>query len=227
MNPRAVPALLGVLTLLALPGCAIPGSSSATQSYEIAEPVQRLVVNAEAGQVEVTSGDGPVRVTETVHYRTDKPRTTHSVEGGTLRLAGTGCADRELPCHIEIEARVPSGTVVDVTTEAGEVRLRDLAGAVTVTTQAGAVEGTSLSSERVSVTTEAGAASLQFVAPPTDVQAATELGAIVVKVPRGVAYAVQVDAEVGSADVRVDQDRSSTHKISARTQVGGVRVEHA
>ena len=220
------PTILGSLMLLALPGCSTIGSGSETQSYEITEQVQRLVIEAEAGEVEITSGDGAVSVTETVHYRTEKPKTSHSAAAGTLRLTETGCTADNLRCHVEFDVRVPAATVVDITTAAGAVRLRDLAGDVTVVTQAGAIEATSLSSGRVSVTTEAGAASLGFNQPPTDVRASTELGAIVVQVPRGVAYAVKVDAEVGGAQVRVDQDPASPHKISAKTQVGGVRVEN-
>jgi hypothetical protein len=221
-----LPVTAGILALVTLPGCGTMGLESETQSFEITEPVQRVVVAAEAGEVAITRGDGPVRVTETIHFRADKPRTSHSVAANTLQLTETGCETDDLRCHVDFEVRVPAATVVEITTAAGAVRLAGLGGDVTVVTEAGAIEATSLSSDRVSVTTEAGATSLEFIEPPTDVNATTELGAIVVKVPRGVAYAVDVDAEVGGSQVRVDQDPASTHRIAAKTQVGGVRVEN-
>jgi len=220
------PRTAAVFLMLLLSSCGSVNFEQDQQSYEVAEPVSSLVIDAEVGEVTVKAGEGPVQVTETYHYSTDKPRTSHQVNGSTLRLTDAGCASDELHCSSGFDVRVPATTSVEIKTDAGAIRLSKLSGDITVVTDAGAVEGSDLSGDKVSVTTQAGAASLHFAKPPTDVRATTELGAISVQVPRGTPYAVDASTEVGGAQVRVVQDPSSRHKISARTEVGGIRVEN-
>jgi hypothetical protein len=57
------------------------------------------------------------------------------------------------------------------------------------------------------------------------VQATTDLGAILVEVPRGTAYAVDAATSVGGAEITVDRDPSSAHKIRVQTNVGGMEVK--
>jgi DUF4097 and DUF4098 domain-containing protein YvlB len=112
-----------------------------------------------------------------------------------------------------------------VDAQAGAVTLTGLAGNVEVTTQAGAVQGTGIAGDRVTVRTQAGATELEFAEPPATVVTETEVGAVSLRVPRDVAYAVSVRTDVGKADISVDQDPASTHRIQVHTQVGAVRIE--
>lgn len=227
ITPTVLKGCCAASLMLLLSSCGSLNLEKDQQSYEVTEPVSSLVIDAQTGEVTVKAGEGPVQVTETHHYSKDKPRTSHQVDGSTLRLTESGCTNDELHCSARFDVRVPATTAVEIRTDAGAIRLTNLSGDITVVTDAGAVEGRDLSGHKVSVTTQAGATSLHFAQPPTDVRATTELGAILVQVPRGTPYAVNVSTEVGGAQVRVMQDPSSQHKISARTEVGGIRVENA
>jgi Putative adhesin len=196
----------GLVATATTAGCSDIGQRTDEQSYEVTEPVTSLVIDARAGTVDVATGEGPLTVTETYAYRNDKPRTSHEVNEGTLQLTETGCADDNFGCNVQYRIRVPAATAVTITTNAGAVELNDLDGDIRVTTDAGAVEARNLTGDRVSVQTDAGATSLHFREPPTAVQASTDLGAISVEVPRGTAYAVDTTTSVGGASVSVDRD---------------------
>jgi DUF4097 and DUF4098 domain-containing protein YvlB len=218
---------MSLLALTALASCTSANDKTEELSYEVTEQVKSLIVDAQAAAVTVQVGRGPVTVTETYHFSRNRPRTSHQISGTDLRLTDSGCASDESRCAVEFEVRVPASTAVSVTTRAGAVELTDLDGDVTINTDAGAIEGTGLGSDKVSVTTEAGATSLQFTEPPTAVTASTELGAISVKVPGGTAYAVEASTGAGRSDIRVEQDPASPHKISLKTNLGAIRVENA
>jgi hypothetical protein len=194
------------------------------QSYEISEQVSALVVDGQAAAVTIETGEGPVTVTEIYRYADDQPGTSHRVDGSTLRLSDTGCQNDEQRCDVEFRVRVPSATTATVTAKAGAVKMSGLTGNVTVTTEAGAVEATGLAADEVTITTQAGATSLEFAQAPTMVRASTELGAVDVRLPGGTAYAVDVATKVGASDVSVQRDAASAHKIQVRTDVGAVRV---
>ncbi len=226
MKPRiALTVTLAVVCSIALAACGRARTDE--QSYEVTEQVGSLVIEARAAAVTVEAGSGPLRVTETYHYTNDRPRTSHQVSGTELRLTETGCATDELRCAVEFNVKVPADTAVQITTQAGAVRLTDLTGDVTITTDAGAVDGNGLRGDRASVKTQAGATSLVFSEPPTALDASTEIGAISVKVPAGTAYAVDASTDAGRSEVSVQRDPSSPHKIMLHTKVGAIRVENA
>ena len=215
----------GVIAAATTAGCTASGLRTEEQSYEIAEPVTSLVIDARAGAVSVGAGEGPLTVTETYEYRDDKPRTSHQVNEATLQLTESGCAADTFRCSVHFRIQVPATTAVTITTNAGAVELDDLDGDIRVETDAGTVEAKNLAGDQVSVQTDAGATSLHFREPPTMVRATTDLGAISVEVPRGTAYAVDASTSVGGADISVDRDSASPHKITLRTNVGGIQVK--
>lgn len=230
-RPRTAPrsgAVAGALlaaVLGPLAACS-PGGSVTTdqQSYQVAEPVQALVVQGKAAAVSVTTGPGPVTVTEIYRYGADRPQTSHRIEGSVLHLVDTGCVDDERVCELQFQVRVPAETTLNIAVTVGAVRITDLAGDVNVTTEAGAVEGTRLSAKKVVVSTQAGGTALQFSGAPSLVRSSTELGAVEVSVPTGTAYAVDVHTTVGATKVTVPQDPQSDHTIEVRAEMGAVSV---
>jgi DUF4097 and DUF4098 domain-containing protein YvlB len=226
MDKRIV-AALAALTLIPLAACGKAGSGATVDdvTYQVDQSVTALVVDARAGKVVVEAGDGPVSVTESRRYRKDKPSTAHAVEGKTLRLTETGCADDNVLCWVEYRIRLPRQLTADITTQAGEVQVTGLTGNVHVTTQAGSVTGKALSGGEAVVQTEAGEVLLEFAKAPTLVRATTQLGEVQVRVPGDTAYAVKVTTDVGTAKVGVDKDPASAHRIEVQTDVGSVEIE--
>jgi DUF4097 and DUF4098 domain-containing protein YvlB len=194
------------------------------QSYQITDRIDALVVDARAAAVTLEAGDGPVTVDEIYHSGSDRPTTSHRVDGTTLHLTETGCRDNSVRCDVEFRVRLPAAATADITSQAGAVQVAGLTGNLTVTTQAGAVQGSGLGGDQVRVSTKAGATTLAFTRAPSTVSASTEVGAVEVRVPSGTSYAVDVQSTVGRSDVSVQRDPASPHKIEVRTSVGAVRV---
>jgi hypothetical protein len=130
-------------------------------------------------------------------------------------------------CRRPVDRGMPEAMSVDITAQAGAVKVEGLAGKLTVVTEAGAVEGRGLASDEVSVKTEAGAASLVFTQPPDMVHTTTSLGAVDLRLPGTTSYAVDIRTEVGSNSVDVDQDPASAHRITVRTEVGTVQIKRS
>jgi DUF4097 and DUF4098 domain-containing protein YvlB len=205
------------------------GGSTATdqQTYQIAERIDALVVDARAAAVILETGDGPITVNETYRFGSDRPTTSHQVDGSTLRLTDTGCRDDSVRCDVEFRVRLPAATGADIKAQAGAVRVTGLTGDLAVSTQAGAIEGSALGGDAVSISTQAGAMTLQFTRAPSMVRASTQVGAVEVRVPSGTSYAVDVQTTLGGSDISVQRDPASPHKIEIRTNVGAVKVGNA
>lgn len=216
---------LSAMALVPLGACSGGPTTTEELRYQIDEPVTALVVEARAAAVAITVGDGPVTVTEEHRYSSDEPITAHHVQEETLRLTESGCSDDNAQCEVRYTIRMPESMSVDITAQAGAVKVDGLAGKLTVTTQAGAVEGRGLASDEVSVKTQAGAASLVFTQPPDMVQTTTGLGAVDLRLPGTTSYAVDIRADVGANSVDVDQDPASAHRITVRTDVGKVQIK--
>ncbi len=222
---RRTAAALTALAILPLTACSGAPTTTEELSYQVDQPVSALVVAARAASVAIEVGDGPVSVTEEHSYSGNKPTTTHEVEGQTLRLTESGCGDNQIRCDIGYRIRMPKAISAEITAQAGAVKVNGLAGDLEVTTAAGAVEGRALTSAEVAVTTEAGAASLEFTEAPTLVRATTGLGAVELRVPGTTAYDVDVQTSVGQSSVSVDTDSKSAHRIEVRTNVGSIKIQ--
>jgi len=238
----ALAALSGCVAALAVSGCHVDAGQlqHRTRTYAISSAVRTLVINNRVGDVHVTAGAGPVSVTERVSYRHQLPATTHVVHAGTLTLTGT-CPVSQA-CDVEYHVRVPSGATVDISdrvgnirlaalagpvtahTSAGGIALRSLSGALQVRNNAGSISGSDMSSATATLSTNVGSIDLSFSAPPTTVAAATSVGSITLRLPRGVAYAVHASVSAGSIHVTVPRAGSSAHSITARTRAGSVTI---
>jgi hypothetical protein len=223
--PKRTPVALLAIGLL-LPTAACAGGSTTTDKldYRIDEPVTALAIAARAAGVEIKTGDGPVTVTEEYRYSQGKPATAHQLEGATLRLTESGCGDDDARCEVRYRIRVPAATALEITAQAGAVDVAGLAGSMRVSTEAGAVEGRALTSDEVTVRTQAGATSLEFVEAPALIRTTTSVGAVELRVPGTEAYAVDVHTGVGGGTVRVDDDPASAHRIEVRSELGTVSI---
>ncbi len=219
-------AAAAALMLVPLAACSTTArADSATQSYEVRQPISTLVVEARNAMVRIETGEGAVAVEETLRFSDRQPATSHRVDAGRLLLTDHGCgAGTDLRCAVEYRIRVPQATAAQITADAGAIDVRGLGGRLSVSTRAGAVRAEQLTSDDVSVSTDAGATTLHFLEAPANVRSRSEQGAVEIRVPAEPSYAVDVSTATGRSEVSVTRNPASAHRISVQTKAGLVGV---
>jgi hypothetical protein len=207
----------------ASPGLSIPGTHRATTTYQVSAPVSTVVVDGHVGNVTVTGGSGPViSVTQQADYSRTPPMTTRTVSGNTLTV--TYSCPAQVVCGVAYTLEVPRSVAVQVTAGTGAIRLAGLAGNVTARADVGLISATGLTTTSASLTTSVGAISASFAAAPATVLASARVGAITLRVPGTASYKVTANAHVGRAAVSIPQSPSSTHAITATTDIGAIDI---
>ncbi len=145
------------------------------------------------------------------------------MEGGEVRVHGCGGAWWRSfglwrrPCDARFEVRVPQGTAVRLTTNAGDVTLAGRLGDVTIDGDVGTLDMTRMRATSTRVRWDVGDVRLSATTPRQDVRAS--VGSV-----RGdglTSQSVLVEANVG--DVRLQFVRAP-RVVDARANIGGVAV---
>ncbi|MEV0585987.1 DUF4097 family beta strand repeat-containing protein [Nonomuraea sp. NPDC050310] len=210
-----------------LTGCGIGdlvGSRNQEQvSYDVTDKVAKLTVDSGAGDIVVNESDRTgIRVTETLHWRSGKPRTAHEVGGGGLSL-NYNCPDTFGDCGVDYRIEVPKGMALQLATDAGNVTLRAVSGAADVSTRAGNIDADGVLAKRFEAETDAGEVEVSFAGEPDQVRAKTGVGDVTVYVPKG-SYDVEASTGVGDRKVEVPDDPASPRKITLTTNAGNAQV---
>ena len=135
--------LLAALTgALSLVGLAVNDSDTQTRTYT---GVQRLVVEAGAGDLTITGGDRTdVRVEAHRRWSWRKPTVDGRLEGSVLRLGG-GCRGAILGnCNVTFRIQAPAGIALVVRTGSGNVTADGMRAGVDLRTGSGDVRGSLL-----------------------------------------------------------------------------------
>lgn len=247
-SPRALqiagPALAAGTLIVGLASCALSvgGLQHRTNSYTTGRGVTALVVTDQAGDVRVTGGSADsFSVTEHISFHGTAPATTHRTAAGTLTL-DSHCPATET-CTVGYTVTAPRSTSLRVTDgagtvtvgslggpvtvhlNAGKISLSSLAGPVDASSHAGSIGAQRLTSARASLHVSAGGIEVAFAAPPAAVIAATDVGAITVRVPGTVQYRVTAGATVGKVRVSVPRGTSAARTITASTKTGSITIE--
>src|SRR3954470_2274691 len=197
-----------------------------SERFTISQPVQKVVVASDAGNVEVVAtGTKRVIVRQKTHWVTSKPTPERTVSGGVLRLAD-GCK-RGWPifrCDTSYRIEVPRSLGVEAHTAAGDVVVRGVGGSLAMASDAGDVDATDLSGTHVNANSDAGHVHLAFAIAPSSIDARTDAGDVDIELPRG-EYALDADADAGDTSVSgiIRYDRSA-HAVKARSDAGDVTV---
>ena len=217
--------LMGSVPVVA--GCVSSvGQATAQNSYTVTDPVTSIKIDNPVGDTEIEGTDATtISVTERLRYSGNPPQTRYPVAGGQLSLSYScpGVFDVN-SCSVTYIVRIPRHLAVQIDDQVGGIKLTGLAGQLNLTSATGSVDAAGLTSNAVTARTRAGAITLQFSAPPSTVDAQTDVGSITVRLPAGTAYAVDGGSQIGGADVTVQRDPGSAHHITARSQVGAITV---
>ncbi|MFD0555233.1 DUF4097 family beta strand repeat-containing protein [Streptomyces rectiviolaceus] len=175
-------------------------SSSAT--YEVRGAASQLSVDTTAGDVRIVASDrsslkGPRR------SRTRLTSRKHPTSrGGEVTLKDHDC--RSGSCSVSYRIEVPERLASRISSGGGDITGSALAGSTAAKTNGGDVD-------------------LAFAKAPTDVDAFSAGGDVDVDLPAG-RYAVQAQANGGDRKVGVKTDKSSVHKVTARSNGGDATV---
>ncbi|MGY0232828.1 DUF4097 family beta strand repeat-containing protein [Longispora urticae] len=222
---------VGMIALLSVGALSACGMEDWTENreenaYEVTENVTKLDIQGQAGAVTVRAGTGSIKVKEILRFNGNKPKATHAVVDGTLKLVDEGCSGVR-NCGVEYEVTVPASLAVTVKTSAGPVDATGLTGDVSLATNAGSVEAVSMGTKKLKIRSDAGRIRAEFTVVPDDVDVQTSAGSVTVAVPSGTAYAVDARTSAGSRDITVQTDPASTHKIKAETSAGKIEVRNS
>ncbi len=193
--------------------------NQAVEKYDVKDAVTTLRVQSGSGDVVVNESDRTgIAVTETLHYRGDKPTDGHEVGDGTLTLAYT-CDD----CSIDYNVEVPKGLNVKVDTGSGEITLRALSGPVDVSTGSGEVDASGLLGKTFVAEAGSGNVEAKFGAAPDSVTIETGSGDGIAWVPGG-SYHATLHTGSGEQTVEVTNDPAAPKKIVIQTGSGDSKV---
>jgi hypothetical protein len=228
-TPRLVLLLTGVLVVVC--GVAVGVSAALTQerttTATIAQHIERVVVRADTGHVNLSGSEGSrVVVREKLRWMWRKPHVSTSVEGSTLTVSaecpGTSTLNR---CKADLDLAIPFDADVVVRGDSGDISAERLAGHLELTTDSGDVAGRDLNPTTVKATTDAGNVDLEFATQPVSVHANSDSGDVDVTVPAGGGYCV--DATTTAGDVKVEGILRNDHAgrtITATADAGDVTV---
>lgn len=255
----ALATVVAVAAAVALTSCVRLVENGFDDVHSVADQVTEVRLQNGSGGVTVRSraagGTGETEVRRHLQYPKDmdKPdRASHRMEGTTLIL--DGCGNR---CTVDYEVTVPSKDVriignndsgdvrlegiagIEVEIGSGDTTVRDVAGAVRITTGSGdldvaAVDGDftgRVGSGRASLLDMRGKVTIDNSSGDVEVQMATVVsvraesgsGSLTVKVPKG-AYKVDVVADSGDKTVEVADDPNATAELVLRVGSGDVTV---
>jgi DUF4097 and DUF4098 domain-containing protein YvlB len=201
-----------------------------------------LVIDAEAGSVTVVGTDGDTAELRFEQVARGSSATTAQKKLGRMSIeeAGDGeiyqyvvRTDDAEGTQVNVEARVPRATPLQIGLENGTVRLSGTAGNIGVEAENGSIEAAGLAGQRVDLRTTLGNVEAGFAALSTeaDVRLETENGALVLALPAEANATVDASTETGSISVQglgftdrnLDEDGVS-QRFRGRLGQGGAKV---
>ncbi|WP_206750818.1 DUF4097 family beta strand repeat-containing protein [Cryobacterium cryoconiti] len=256
LSPGARTALIvalvlgGVVTVVGLiligsvlRGASLGGSYTDRASVDAGSQVLATVPNASVTLSPST--DGQVYVDARGTYLGKAPKLRVSTSGDVTTISG-GCPTQWFGfCSVDLAIRLPADVPVTVLAQNGRLSTTGLTGSLDLATTNGRIQtdgsrgdldlrttngGIDVrgsSSGRVSAATTNGSVELDFIDPPSDVDARSTNGRVVVRVPDdGEPYRVDARTTNGGVDsASVPTDPSARRSITAVTTNGTVAVE--
>jgi hypothetical protein len=152
-----------------------------TDEHTFTQHVRHIVIEADAGDVELVQGGRTVAVRETRHYLFDSPEVSRSVEDGVLTLKGECDGAPLISCDTDYRIEVPEGVTVDARTHVGDI------------------DALAIDARHIEARSNVGDIQIEATRRAA-VNARTNVGDVEVKVPAGTRD-VDADTDVGDVDV--------------------------
>ncbi|SNT07810.1 Putative adhesin [Streptosporangium subroseum] len=222
----AAGALLG--SALVLSGCrldvgAFGDEEQAVSSYDVTGTVTALDVSTGSGEIVINeSKRSGVHVTETMHWRGDKPKAEHPLDADKLTLRYK-CPEPDGNCSVDYKVEIPQGVTVKLDAGSGIITLRGLTGGVSASTGSGDIEANALGAKRFVADTGSGHIKARFTVMPDNVDLETGSGDVTAWLPQG-AYNVTTRSGSGDQTVEVTKDPSAPRTVSVQTGSGDAEV---
>ncbi|WP_320670637.1 DUF4097 family beta strand repeat-containing protein [Patulibacter defluvii] len=249
--PRAVIAIgliIGLAAVLMTALMLVLRSSRETITSErVHRGVSALTVEGDSGEIELVGAPAgaPLRVEQRITKEIQAPKVLHEQDGSRLRLR-TECPSLPLAsCEVRFRIQVPAGTAIDVSSDSGDVLVRDLRSDHPVTLESdsgelrvsaltapvlrmkadsGDVRGEELRVPDVIASADSGEIDLALAVPLRRLAAVADSGDVRIAVPDDV-YALSASSDSGGVDDDgIRRDPRSPRRIELRTDSGDVRI---
>ncbi|MFE1173648.1 DUF4097 family beta strand repeat-containing protein [Streptomyces sp. NPDC058773] len=219
--------LSGVALAAFVTGCSLTDygpTKKAERIYSVDGRITALSATTHGGNIEVVpvGAGGSVRVTERYVYNDRKPSPQHGVKDGRLTLEAEDCGMGRR-CEVAYRVLLPRNASVDLRTSGGDITVRGATGGIAAETSGGDIFVKDSSARTATARTSGGNVELALSAAPDEVSGRSSGGNVTIRLPKG-SYAVEATTSGGTSKVSVPNDKSSAHKITARTSGGDVAV---
>jgi hypothetical protein len=222
--------VLAALGLLVLSGAAFGVSEALHRTAEtrtmITEPVRKIVVDGDVGDVAVRAGlTGDVIVQRKDAWTVDRPSISERYADGVLTIkTKCGGLTAVLRCRSDLTLDAPPEVDVAIVAHEGDIDLRGLNGRADVRTERGDIRTHRLEPVTVRAESQGGDVSLDLFGQPARTEAETDGGDVHVTVPYG-PYRVDAIADTGVVKVEgLIRDDLAPQRIAVLTKVGDVTV---
>ena len=189
------------------------------------DTVTQIHTVTEAGNVEISAGDGDeIRVvTVLTSSLGSEPRSEVTLEDGILSMDGQCRSFLVNNCRVTYRVTVPrdAALALEVETMAGNVDLSGASGTVVVETAAGNIDVDDHLGEETELRATAGNVSFAASTPPTRLMLETTAGSITIRVP-DVGYRINAGTTVGNLSVDLIEEPNAEGIIEATTETGNV-----
>jgi len=196
-------------------GSSAASGSKAAGAAAASGPVRSLQVSSDSGSITVKGTSGSLVVDQ--RSGNSLVPAPHKLSDGTLTVGSPGASN-------SYYIQVPQSAAVNATAAHGAITLSSLAGQLQATAASGTIAGQDLSAKNATFSSHSGGIDTSFSAPPKNIAATAQTGAVLIRVPRSASYQVNAHSGRGAAQVMVPKDTSAQHVITATAGSGPVMV---
>lgn len=231
--------VLAAFAAVAMTGCAVSLDLNDDTTRRIDEDVlplgdlDSLSITTDNGQVEVIAGNVTSIELRAVLVESDRGDADYTVRredtGSTERLVIDGECDGGWldRCSVGFRVVVPADFDVDITTDNGRIDVDGITGALDIRTDNGAIDGDDLGGATAFAQTDNGRIELSFADAPDEIDAHTDNGRIVVRVPAGETYDVDATSDNGAVEIAVTDADEADRRVRASSDNGAIDIEYA